>query len=107
MGIGPAPAIRAVLERCGLSLADIDLFEINEGPRRPDPGPCARELGLDLNKLNERRRHCPRPSAGRHRRTPDADRRGVNCSGGWAMPWSRPASVVGKAWPRCWKNTAR
>ncbi|HEX5739898.1 MAG TPA: thiolase family protein, partial [Hydrogenophaga sp.] len=30
MGIGPAPAIRALLERCELTLDDIDLFEINE-----------------------------------------------------------------------------
>jgi acetyl-CoA acetyltransferase family protein len=30
MGIGPAPAIRRVLERAGLALGDIDLFEINE-----------------------------------------------------------------------------
>lgn len=30
MGIGPAPAIRAVLKRAGLTLDKIDLFEINE-----------------------------------------------------------------------------
>jgi acetyl-CoA acyltransferase 2 len=30
MGIGPVPAIRAVLDRAGLQLGDIDLFEINE-----------------------------------------------------------------------------
>jgi acetyl-CoA acetyltransferase family protein len=30
MGIGPAPAIRAALERAGLKLDDVDLFEINE-----------------------------------------------------------------------------
>jgi acetyl-CoA acetyltransferase family protein len=30
MGMGPAPAIRKVLEREGLSLQDVDLFEINE-----------------------------------------------------------------------------
>ena len=30
MGIGPAPAIRIALERAGLALSDIDLFEINE-----------------------------------------------------------------------------
>jgi len=30
MGIGPVPAIKAVLERAGLQLGDIDLFEINE-----------------------------------------------------------------------------
>jgi acetyl-CoA acetyltransferase family protein len=30
MGIGPVPAIRRVLERAGIPLKDIDLFEINE-----------------------------------------------------------------------------
>jgi acetyl-CoA C-acetyltransferase len=30
MGIGPVPATKKVLERTGLSLADIDLIEINE-----------------------------------------------------------------------------
>ena len=30
MGIGPVPAIKAVLERAGLALSDIDRFEINE-----------------------------------------------------------------------------
>jgi acetyl-CoA C-acetyltransferase len=30
MGIGPVPATRALLERIGLSVADIDVFEVNE-----------------------------------------------------------------------------
>lgn len=30
MGIGPAYAIPAALERCGLSIPDIDIFEVNE-----------------------------------------------------------------------------
>jgi acetyl-CoA acetyltransferase family protein len=30
MGMGPAPATRRLLDRTGLALADIDLFEINE-----------------------------------------------------------------------------
>lgn len=30
MGMGPAPALRRLLDRAGLTLADIDLFEINE-----------------------------------------------------------------------------
>ena len=51
MGIGPVPAIKAVLERAGLKLADIDRFEINEAFGAQVMA-CARELGLDENKLN-------------------------------------------------------
>ncbi|HUC51770.1 MAG TPA: thiolase family protein [Xanthobacteraceae bacterium] len=51
MGIGPVPAIRAVLERAGLTLADIDRFEINEAFGAQVMA-CARELGLDEDKLN-------------------------------------------------------
>ena len=51
MGIGPVPAIKAVLERTGLKLADIDRFEINEAFGAQVMA-CARELGLDENKLN-------------------------------------------------------
>jgi len=51
MGIGPVPAIKAVLERAGLKLSDIDRFEINEAFGAQVIA-CARELGLDENKLN-------------------------------------------------------
>ena len=51
MGIGPVPAIRAVLARAGLTLADIDRFEINEAFGAQVMA-CARELGLDEAKLN-------------------------------------------------------
>ena len=30
MGIGPVPAVRKVLERAGLTMDRIDLFELNE-----------------------------------------------------------------------------
>ncbi len=30
MGIGPAPAIRSALDRAGLSMSDVDLFDVNE-----------------------------------------------------------------------------
>ena len=51
MGIGPAPAIRLLLERAGLSLDQIGRFEINEaqGAQTLSVG---RELDLDLRKLN-------------------------------------------------------
>ncbi len=51
MGIGPAPAIRALLDRCGLQLADIDLIEINEA-QGAQVLACARELKLDMDRLN-------------------------------------------------------
>ncbi len=51
MGIGPVPAIKAVLERAGLTVADIDRVEINEAFGAQVMA-CARELGLDEDKLN-------------------------------------------------------
>jgi acetyl-CoA C-acetyltransferase len=51
MGIGPAPAIRAVCARAGLAIADIDRFEINEAFGAQAIA-CVRELGLDEDRLN-------------------------------------------------------
>ena len=51
MGIGPVPAIQAVLEKAGLKLADIDRFEINEAFGAQVMA-CARALELDEDKLN-------------------------------------------------------
>jgi acetyl-CoA C-acetyltransferase len=51
MGIGPAPAIRRLLEDQGLALDDIDRFEINEA----FGAQCLaviRELGIDRAKVN-------------------------------------------------------
>jgi acetyl-CoA C-acetyltransferase len=51
MGIGPAPAIRLLLERSGLRLDDIDVFEINEAQGAQILA-VERELGLDRARLN-------------------------------------------------------
>jgi acetyl-CoA C-acetyltransferase len=51
MGIGPAPAIRALLDETSLSLADIDRIEINEAFGAQIIA-CIRELGLDEDKVN-------------------------------------------------------
>ena len=51
MGIGPAPAIRLLLERSGLGLDDIARFEINEAQGAQTLA-VGRELGLDLSRLN-------------------------------------------------------
>lgn len=51
MGIGPAPAIRLLLERTGLKLGDIGCFEINEAQGAQTLA-VTKELGLDISKLN-------------------------------------------------------
>jgi len=51
MGLGPVPAVRALLEKTGLSLADIDLIEMNEAFAATVLA-CQRELGLDLGRTN-------------------------------------------------------
>ena len=51
MGIGPAPAIRLLLERTGLTLDQIGRFEINEAQGAQTLA-VGRDLGLDLSKLN-------------------------------------------------------
>jgi acetyl-CoA C-acetyltransferase len=51
MGIGPVPATKRVLERTGLSLADMDLVEINEAFAAQVIA-CERELKFDRERLN-------------------------------------------------------
>jgi acetyl-CoA acetyltransferase family protein len=51
MGIGPVPAIRQALERAGLGLRDIDLFEINEAFAGQYLA-VEKELGLDRERAN-------------------------------------------------------
>ena len=51
MGIGPAPAIRLLLQRAGLKLGDIARFEINEAQGAQTLA-VGRELGLDMSRLN-------------------------------------------------------
>ena len=51
MGIGPVPAVRALLERQKLSLSDIDLIELNEAFAAQVIA-CDRELGFAADRLN-------------------------------------------------------
>jgi 3-oxoadipyl-CoA thiolase len=51
MGIGPIPATQKALKRAGLSIDQIDLVELNEAFASQVLA-CARELGIDLKKLN-------------------------------------------------------
>jgi acetyl-CoA acyltransferase 1 len=53
MGIGPAFAIPAALKKAGLSMNDIDVFEINEA-FASQASYCGRELGVPEEKLNPR-----------------------------------------------------
>jgi len=51
MGLGPIEATKKVLSNAGMSIGDIDLFEINEAFAVQVLG-SARELGIDEDKLN-------------------------------------------------------
>lgn len=51
MGIGPVPAVRALLERQKLTLAEVDLVELNEAFAAQVIA-CDRDLKFDFDKLN-------------------------------------------------------
>ena len=53
MGMGPVNAVRTALRRAGLSIQDIDLFELNEAFAAQALA-VSRELGLDASKVNTR-----------------------------------------------------
>jgi acetyl-CoA acyltransferase len=51
MGTGPVPAVRKLLAKNGLTIGDIDVFELNEAFAAQSLY-CIRELGLDPKKVN-------------------------------------------------------
>ncbi len=51
MGIGPVTATKRVLERAGLQLKDIGLFELNEAFASQSLA-CIKELGVDPDRVN-------------------------------------------------------
>ncbi len=51
MGIGPVPATKKALERAGLTLADIDIIELNEAFAAQGLS-VMKELGMDESKVN-------------------------------------------------------
>ncbi len=51
MGIGPVPATRKALSRAGLTVADLDVVEINEAFSSQALA-CIRDLGLDMATVN-------------------------------------------------------
>jgi 3-oxoadipyl-CoA thiolase len=51
MGLGPIPATRKALDRAGLTVADLDLVELNEAFASQSIA-CVRELRLDPDRVN-------------------------------------------------------
>src|SRR3954463_9220098 len=51
MGIGPVPAVRKLLAKTGLTIDQIDLFEVNEA-FASQAVYCVRELGLPEDRVN-------------------------------------------------------
>jgi acetyl-CoA C-acetyltransferase len=51
MGLGPIPAIRALLKQTGMSMDDVDIVEINEA-FAAQIVPCKEELEIPDEKLN-------------------------------------------------------
>ena len=51
MGIGPVPAVGALLKKTGLRLPDVDLIELNEA-FAVQVIACERDLGIDRERLN-------------------------------------------------------
>ena len=51
MGIGPVPAVKKALQRAGMQLSDIDLFELNEAFAAQSLA-VIRDLGIEEEKLN-------------------------------------------------------
>jgi acetyl-CoA C-acetyltransferase len=51
MGLGPIPAVERVLRQAGMTIADIDVLELNEA-FAAQVVPCRDEWGIDAEKLN-------------------------------------------------------
>jgi acetyl-CoA C-acetyltransferase len=52
MGLGPVPAVRKALKAAGMTMADIEMIELNEAFAAQAIG-CMIELGIDVEKPNE------------------------------------------------------
>jgi len=51
MGLGPVPAVERALRHAGMSIADVDLMEINEA-FAAQVVPSVREIGIDVDRVN-------------------------------------------------------
>lgn len=72
MGIGPVPAVRRLLERTGVEIAEIDLVELNEAFASQSLA-VIRELGLDPARVNVNGGDRDRPPARYVGRAPGRD----------------------------------
>ena len=70
MGIGPVPAVRKALERAGLELSDVDLFELNEAFAAQSLA-VLRELDIDSERDQSPRRRDRARTSDRRQRRPD------------------------------------
>lgn len=52
MGLGPVPAVRKALQHAGMTVADLDLIELNEAFAAQAIG-CMRKLDIATDKPNE------------------------------------------------------
>ena len=105
MGIGPIPATRKALARAGLTVADLEVVEINEAFSSQALA-CIRDLGLDMAAVNI---DGGGMAIGHPLGATGARITGKAAARCWrasraAMPCPRSASVVDKASPQCWSG---
>jgi len=110
MGIGPVPATAAALANAGLSLADIDIIELNEAFAAQALA-VMREWGFTDADRQRTNVHGSGISLG-HPSVPPVGgcwpRSPGNCTG--VMPatgWRPCASAAGRAWPPCSRRPTR
>ena len=85
MGNGPVPATRKALARAGLTIADIDLIELNEAFAAQAIA-CMRQLELDHERVNVNGGgNCARPPARVQRRAHPHDAGTRAAAAGWAL----------------------
>ena len=104
MGIGPIPAVAKVMERTGLSLAEMDLIELNEA--------FASQVLACHPRVGHRRGDRRAPQRERLAASPSATRSARPARGSWrrrcasstvaraVTPSRRCASAAARAWPR-------